>query len=138
MDSLKTSTEELTKNIRVGKGQIVIMGVASYQRWGNVLFVPVHVNFVCIDSSQFGARMHTGSGHPAGSMELCPSDKPLVPMRICPSLSSSLTSLPDHEYLQSSLFRWSWGVSRVSAASHPVSLKYFLILVDSYHRWRFA
>ncbi|KAJ7904207.1 cytochrome P450 [Mycena leptocephala] len=38
MDSLKTSTEELTKNIRVGKGQIVIMGVASYQRlesiWG--------------------------------------------------------------------------------------------------------
>jgi len=38
MDSLKTSTDELTKHIRVGKGQIVIMAVASYQRleslWG--------------------------------------------------------------------------------------------------------
>ncbi|KAJ7886866.1 cytochrome P450 [Mycena olivaceomarginata] len=39
MDSLKTSTGELTKHIRVGKGQIVIMAVASYQRlesfWGD-------------------------------------------------------------------------------------------------------
>ncbi|KAF8209819.1 hypothetical protein K438DRAFT_2058825, partial [Mycena galopus ATCC 62051] len=31
MDTLKTSTEELTKHIRVGKGQIVTMAIASYQ-----------------------------------------------------------------------------------------------------------
>jgi hypothetical protein len=131
MDSLKTSTGELTKHIRVGKGQIVIMAVASYQRWSNILFVPIHVNFACVDSSHFGATMHTSSGHPAGSMEPFPRDRPLVPMRICPSISSFRTSVLDHEYLQSSLFRWSGGVSRVSAASHPVTLKYFLTLVIS-------
>jgi hypothetical protein len=86
-DGIRTSKGQYISHLPVRKGQIVNLGIASYQQFVSPgqwsLDQITQISFTLLDSNRAGGRMRTNSNPLVGSRVEDSRERPLVRMQIC-------------------------------------------------------